>query len=81
MAWETLTRARAIENQCFVIAVNRVGDDEKCHYAGGSVVVDPIGHIICTAQTEEQSVCTELDREALHQMRQRFQVLDDRDRL
>ena len=81
LAWETLTRARAIENQCFVIAVNRVGDDEKCHYAGGSVVVDPIGHSICTAQTEEQSVCTELNMERLCQMRQRFQVLDDRDRL
>ena len=81
LAWDTLTRARAIENQCYVVAVNRVGDDERCHYAGGSAVIDPTGRTICAAQTEEESVCTELNSETLLLMRRRFRVLDDRDRL
>jgi predicted amidohydrolase len=41
--WEVLTQARAIENQCFMIAVNRIGEGDGLTYAGGSVVFDPWG--------------------------------------
>ena len=41
--WEILTQARAIENQCFVIAVNRIGEGDGLEYEGGSVILDPWG--------------------------------------
>ena len=44
--WEVLTRARAIENQCYVIAVNRIGEADGIAYKGGSVIVDPWGERI-----------------------------------
>lgn len=42
-AWKALLRARAIENQCYVVAVNRVGEDPNCSYCGGSEVINPYG--------------------------------------
>jgi len=42
-AWRTLLKARAIENQCYVCGVNRVGDDPSCNYVGGTAFVDPYG--------------------------------------
>jgi len=39
-AWRVLTRARAIENQCYLVGANRVGDDSFCHYIGESLVCD-----------------------------------------
>ncbi|HJQ12895.1 MAG TPA: nitrilase-related carbon-nitrogen hydrolase [Gemmatimonadaceae bacterium] len=41
--WDVLTRARAIENQCYVIAVNRIGEGGGLEYGGGSVAYDPLG--------------------------------------
>lgn len=79
LAWETLVRARAIENQCYVMAVNRVGDDAKCHYLGGSVVIDPIGRTMVECSQGEHSATVELNIEKLRAMRSRFRVLDDRD--
>jgi predicted amidohydrolase len=47
-AWRTLLQARAIENQCYVIGVNRTGDDgNNIHYSGESMVVDPMGEVTC----------------------------------
>lgn len=78
--WQILVRARAIENQCYVVAVNRVGDDAHSHYVGRSAVIDPLG---CTlahgASGVECAVSCELKKETLTTMRQRFRVLDDRD--
>ena len=45
-AWSALLKARAIENQCYVAGVNRVGTDPSCQYCGGSVVIDPYGKTI-----------------------------------
>jgi len=79
-AWEVLTRARAMENQCFVLAVNRVGHDDVTAYAGGSVVIDPIGRIIADAGQNGANTATALpDIHELRSMRQRFRVLADRD--
>ena len=79
-AWQLLTRARAIENQCFVVAVNRVGADHICHYAGASVAVDPTGRAIgqCRLRTEH-ALTVVLDKDNLEYRRQKFQVLNDRD--
>lgn len=79
LAWDALVRARAIENQCYVVAVNRVGDDSKCHYAGGSVVIDPVGRTVAGCPLGEPPATIELSIEKLREMRSHFRVLDDRD--
>ena len=79
-AWDVLTRARAMENQCYVVAVNRVGDDPATHYIGGSRIIDPVGRMLETIH--EAAPCAavaEPDLASLQAMRQRFRVLDDRD--
>ena len=79
-AWQILMRARAIENQCFVVAVNRVGDDAICHYAGNSAVIDARGNTLVRGRYDEEcAVGCVLQKETLTTMRQRFKVLDDRD--
>lgn len=80
-AWQILTRARAIENQCFLIGCNRVGDDETCHYIGRSVIVSPKGRTIAQAKTDGQEiVTTDISLEELNRLRAKFNVLDERDR-
>ena len=80
-AWQLLTRARAIENQCYLVGVNRVGDDSYSHYAGASVVIDPIGRTLGQCRRHEvQSLTVTLDVEELRRRRDKFRVLDDRDR-
>lgn len=80
LAWHTLVRARAIENQCYVMAVNRVGDDSMCHYAGGSAVIDPVGRTVAECATGEDQATTTVSLEKLMEMRSHFLVLADRDR-
>ena len=79
LAWDTLVRARAIENQCYVIAVNRTGADPVCQYAGGSVVIDPVGRTVAGCPAGEHPATAEIFIEKLHDMRSHFRVLDDRD--
>ena len=46
-AWKTLLQARAIENQCYVVGVNRVGNDgNNIHHSGDSMIIDPLGEIL-----------------------------------
>ena len=79
--WENLLKARAIENQTYVAAVNRVGTDGNgFYYSGNSLILSPKGHIIQQAQKHtEQIISADLDLELLHQMRQKFPVLQDKD--
>lgn len=78
--WSALLKARAIENQCYVIGVNRVGDDPESHYSGNSTAIDAYGHTVaaCTPEKEE-TVCAELDLAELEEFRKKFPVLEDRD--
>lgn len=78
--WQTLLKARAIENQCFVVGVNRVGSDPVCQYQGDSVVIDAYGHVIasCTPGVQETAVAT-LDLQELQRFRRKFPVLLDAD--
>lgn len=79
-AWDVLARARAIENQCYVLAVNRVGSDPSCSYDGGTVVLDPLGEAVASvADGEEGWCCAELDLEKLRELRNSFLVLLDAD--
>lgn len=81
LAWDTLLRARAIENQSFMVAVNRVGTDAMgIDYEGGSMIIDPVGRVLAEGtKNAEQTIAGQLDMAKLAQMRQHFRVLDDRD--
>ena len=79
-AWSALLVARAIENQCYVAGVNRVGTDPACEYCGGSVVIDPYGKRIATcADGVECEATAEVDMAALEAFREKFPVLRDAD--
>ena len=81
-AWKSLLVARAIENQCYVAGVNRVGTDPSNEYSGGSMVVDPYGKIIASCEDGvEMAAQTEVDMEMLEAFRQKFPVLNDSDLL
>ena len=80
-AWQILTRARAIENQSYLIGVNRVGDDEYSHYTGCSCVIDSIGGTLGQCHRNHVETLTiELSLSELHRRREKFRVLDDRDK-
>ena len=79
-AWSALLVARAIENQCYVAGVNRVGTDPACEYCGGSVIIDPYGRTIATcADNTECEATAKIDMEALEVFREKFPVLKDAD--
>ena len=78
-AWDTLLRARAIENQCYVVAVNRVGRERKIQYGGGSAVIDPQGITKNACQGHECTCQAEIDTSTVEIIRNDFPVLLDRD--
>ena len=79
-AWQILTRARAIENQAYLVGVNRVGDDEYSHYVGASCVIDPIGKRIGQCHYNQvEAMTVEVKLEEVRRRRLKFRVLDDRD--
>ena len=79
-AFHILTRARAIENMTYLVAVNRVGDDEYSHYRGCSCILSPIGKTLAQCKPNiPQTVSFSLNLETLRQKRARFKVLEDRD--
>ena len=80
-AWTTLLRARAIENQCYVIGVNRTGDDgNKIHYTGESMAIDPMGEILYHKKDEEDIFTVTLDRSVLEKTREKFPFWKDADK-
>ncbi len=79
-AWKTLLQARAIENQCYVIGVNRVGNDgNNIYHSGDSVVVDPIEEALFTSDHEEQVFSVTLTKEMLEDMRSKLPFWKDGD--
>ena len=79
-AWTTLLRARAIENQCYVIGVNRTGEDgNKIHYTGESMAIDPMGEILYCKKDEEDVFTVTLDRSQLEKVREKFPFWKDAD--
>jgi omega-amidase len=75
--WRVLLRARAIENQCFVLAVNRIGLDPKgLSYSGDSVVLDPLGK--GSFLDEEETVTLKLEKSQLIEIRKQLPFLKDR---
>ena len=79
-AWLALQKARAIENQCYVCAVNRVGTDPSCQYSGGTLMTDPYGKVVAQCPMgEESAIHAELNMKELMAFREKFPVLEDAD--
>ena len=79
-AWDTLARARAIENACYVLAVNRVGADPACSYDGGTALIGPYGETLSQAPDGQQArVFGEIDLQHLAVYHAKFPVLEDAD--
>lgn len=78
-AWNTLVRARAIENVCYVAAVNRTGSDPFVKYNGGTALYDFMGKTIAEAGTEEGIVSGTIDMQDLIRFRSKFPALQDAD--
>jgi predicted amidohydrolase len=79
-AWKTLLTARAIENQCYVIGVNRVGKDgNQINYSGDSMVIDGLGNTLYQKTEQEDIHTIVLHKESLQQIRDRFPFWKDAD--
>lgn len=80
-AWKTLLCARAIENQCYVIGVNRVGKDgNEIYHSGDSMVIDPMGEVLYHMSHEEDINSIQLERHHLNEIRSKLPFLKDADR-
>ncbi len=79
-AWKTLLQARAIENQCYVAGVNRVGaDGNAIDHNGDSMVIDPLGELLYHKVQEEDVFTITLQKEPLEEVRTRFPFWKDGD--
>ena len=80
-AWNTLLRARAIENQCYVAGVNRTGSEPTGEYCGGTALINHLGQTVAAAEFgKEQAVLGAVDMQALAAFRKKFPVLNDADK-
>jgi omega-amidase len=78
--WEKLLYARAIENQCFVLAVNRIGkDNNNISHVGGSMALDPLGQELVKCGDMENILYVELNKDILNHSRKKLPFLKDRD--
>ena len=76
--WQTLLRARAIENQTFVIACNRVGITDDTEFCGHSAIIDPWGEIIVEAGETPVLLTADIDLGRVAEIRQKIPVFQDR---
>lgn len=76
--WTTLLKARAIENQVYIIGVNRTGNDKDNIYDGMSVIVDPRGNIVAGDRKEEGLIVGEINADIVEEYRKEFPVAKDR---
>lgn len=75
--WRLLLRARAVENQCYVVGVNRVGNDPKLSYNGYSSVFDPMGNEVVSLADQEKVISAEIQQEKIIEIRKTFPFLED----
>jgi predicted amidohydrolase len=76
--WTTLLRARAIENQSYVVGVNRVGRGGKLEYAGDTMIVEPFGEVLAIGGDSETIVQADVDGARVAQVRAEYPFLPDR---
>jgi omega-amidase len=79
-AWKTLLNARAIENQCYVIGVNRTGNDgNNIYHSGSSMVVDAMGEVLYEKEHDEDVFTITLSKDKLEEIRHKLPFLKDGD--
>jgi omega-amidase len=79
-AWKTLLCARAIENQCYVVGVNRVGyDGNNMYYSGNSLILNPLGEVLYHMADEEDVFTITLEKQELQDVRNKFPFWKDGD--
>ncbi|HWB94600.1 MAG TPA: amidohydrolase [Puia sp.] len=79
-AWKTLLQARAIENQSFVVGVNRIGaDGHEVHHSGDSMIVGPLGEVVYHAAARDEAYTLTLQKDDLARVRERFPFWKDAD--
>jgi predicted amidohydrolase len=76
--WSALLVARAIENQAWVVGVNRIGVGGRLEYAGGSAIVDPVGGVVAAARESAALLLADIDAERVRQVRDRWPFVADR---
>ena len=76
--WITLLKARAIENQCYIIGINRVGLGDDLQYNGASIFVSPSGEILNEINSEEMLIIQDLRMKEITQVKDRFDIKKDR---
>jgi predicted amidohydrolase len=79
LAWKSLLIARAIENQCYVIGVNRVGEDSKNYYSGDSSLINALGETLYTNSHIEEIYSTTISKYDLNKIRTQLPFLNDKD--
>ena len=77
-AWLILARARAIENELFIAACNRVGDDGETDFSGHSCVVNPWGHALVEGDDQERLLIAQVDLREVRKARRYLTVYEDR---
>ncbi len=75
--WRTLLKARAIDNQCFMIGVNRIGEDPYNQYNGYSSIFDPMGNELVSVSNEEKIIYYEIDLNEVAKVRNKLPFLKD----
>ena len=78
--WDTLLKARAIENQVFMVGVNRTGEGDGLHYNGHSAIYSPNGEAVTTIREEECLLIGDINPEEIKEMRKTFPMKNDRKR-
>jgi omega-amidase len=76
--WDMLLPARAVENQVYVVGVNRVGEGDGLQFTGGSVIIDPAGEIIAQAGDQERLLVADIDPLRVAAIRSQMPFLKDR---
>ncbi|WP_367034409.1 carbon-nitrogen family hydrolase [Rossellomorea marisflavi] len=76
--WKVLLRARAIENQCYVAACNRVGSDPDNTFGGSSLIIDPWGEILAEGSLQEELVTAAVNLDTVDEVRKQIPIFDDR---
>jgi predicted amidohydrolase len=76
--WRALLRARAIENQAYVMGINRVGSVKSLEHVGDSAIIDPLGRALAEASYTESVIIADVDAATVAEVRARFPFLADR---
>jgi predicted amidohydrolase len=76
--WDLFLPARAVENQCFVVGVNRIGQGGDFTFVGGSAIIDPLGNILAHGGEQENLLIADLDTSMVAEVRSKTGFLRDR---